>query len=181
VQRILHQSADAIHGYINGNLVISLIAGVSAFVALSVLQIPYPLALALVVALFDLIPLVGGTLGAATAVLVALFVDPLRAGILAVYFLIYQQLENNVLQPLVYGRSVKLHPLAIFLAVLAGGQLLGILGALLAIPVAEIIRILGSEWFASRAQQTGGTPHDSTDDAPLEQITADAARPAARP
>ena len=174
LRRLLSQSANAIHGYVNGNLAISLIAGVSAFVAMTVLGMPYAVALALVVALFDLIPLIGGTLGAAVVVLVALFVSPVTAGILAVFFLIYQQVENNLLQPMVYGRSVSLHPLAIFLAVLAGGQLLGILGALLAIPIAEIIRILGADWLAGRAMETGGTAHGAYDDVPIEQATADA-------
>lgn len=178
LHRILSQLGDAIHAYVNGNLLISLIAGLAAFVAMSLLRVPYAVALALVVALLDLIPLVGSTLGAALAVLVALFVDPVRAVILAVYFLVYQQIENNLLQPLVYGRSVKLHPLGVFVAVLAGGELLGILGAVMAIPVAEIIRILAVEWLASRARETGGRPHSPDDDAPLEQVTADATGPA---
>jgi predicted PurR-regulated permease PerM len=83
-------------------------------------------------------------------VIVGFFVSPLTAIILLVYFIVYQQVENNVLQPLVYGRSVKLHPLVVFLAVLVGGQLLGILGALIAIPIAEIIRIVAAEWLVSR-------------------------------
>ena len=175
LRRVLGQSAGAIHGYINGNLVISLIAGVSTFIILTILRVPYAVALALVVALFDLIPLVGSTLGALVVVIVALFIDPTKALILLGFFLVYQQIENNVLQPLVYGKSVSLHPLAIFLAVLAGGQLLGILGALLAIPVAEIIRIIGTEYLASRARETGGVVHGTHDDAPIDQVTADAA------
>ncbi|MBA2451128.1 MAG: AI-2E family transporter, partial [Chloroflexi bacterium] len=163
LRRLLGQAAGAIHGYVNGNLVISLIAGVAAFIAMTILGMPYSVALALIVALFDLIPLVGGILGAAVAVLVALFVNPVTAGLLAVYFLVYQQIENNILQPMVYKRSVSLHPLAIFVAVLVGAQLLGILGALLAIPVAEILRILGAEWLAGRAQETGGTVHGPHD------------------
>jgi predicted PurR-regulated permease PerM len=150
LHRILGQSADAVHGYINGNLFISLIAGVAAFVAITLVGVPYAVPLALVIALFDLIPLVGSTIGSAIVLIVALLVDPIKALILAGYFVLYQQVENNVLQPLVYGRSVRLHPLVIFLAVLVGGELLGILGALLAIPVAEVIRILGAEWLASR-------------------------------
>jgi predicted PurR-regulated permease PerM len=130
-----------------------------------------------VVALFDLIPLVGSTFGAAVVVLVALSIDPIKAVMLAGFFLVYQQIENNILQPLVYGRSISLHPLAIVLAVLAGGQLLGILGALLAILMAEIIRILGVKWLASRALETGGRPHDPRDGAPIERLTADAAGP----
>ncbi len=149
-RRILDQSAGAVSGYISGNLTISLIAGVATFAVLTVLQMPYALILALVVALFDLVPLIGATLGAAAVSVVGLFVDPVKGGILIVFFLIYQQVENNVLQPLVYGRSVQLHPLAVFLAVLAGGEILGILGALLAIPIAEIIRILVVDWLDSR-------------------------------
>jgi predicted PurR-regulated permease PerM len=175
LRRLLAESARAVSGYITGNLVISLIAGVAAFVALTILRMPYAVALALVIALFDLIPLVGATLGAAIVVIVGLFVEPVKGAALAAYFLVYQQIENNVLQPLVYGRSVQLHPLAVFLAVLAGGELLGILGALLAIPVAEIIRILGAEWLASRARQTGGEAHGTEEATPIDQVVADAA------
>lgn len=163
LHRITAASARAVSGYVTGNLAISLIAGVVTFAALTVLRVPYALALALVVALLDLIPLVGATLGAVICIVIAFFVGPLTAVLVVVFFVVYQQLENNILQPLVYGRSVHLHPLAIFVAVLAGGQLLGILGALLAIPVAEIIRILLVEWYASRpraAAQTLATPPD---------------------
>jgi predicted PurR-regulated permease PerM len=180
LHRILGLSADAIHGYVNGNLVISLIAGLAAFGALTALSLPYAVALGLVIALFDLIPMVGSMLGAAIVVGVVVFLDPVKAGLLVVFFLLYQQLENNVLQPLVYGRSVKLHPLAIFLAVLAGGNLLGILGALLAIPVAEILRILAAEWLASRAEEDGGIPHTADEDVSLGTATADAMAPEAR-
>ena len=177
LRRLLGQAAAAIHGYVNGNLAISLIAGIAAYVAMTLLGMPYAVALALVVALFDLIPLVGGTLGAAVVILVALFVNPVTAGILAGFFLVYQQVENNLLQPMVYGRSVSLHPLVIFVAVLAGSQLLGILGALLAIPIAEILRILAVEWLAGRARETGGVPHSADDQVPIERIAVDAAGP----
>jgi len=164
---VLSESSHAVYGYLSGNLVISLIAGIASFLAMSALRLvsdegmPFSLALALVVALLDLIPLVGATLGAAVVVLVALFVQPVFAAVLAVYFLIYQQIENNVLQPVVYGRSVHLHPLAIFVAVLVGAELLGILGALLAIPVAEIIRILSVAYVGHARDEAGAvdTPH----------------------
>ena len=154
-RRLLAQSARAVHGYITGNLAISVIAGAAVFGVLAVLHVRYAVALALIVAVLDLIPLVGATLGAGVVVLVGPFVSPLTAVILVVYFALYQQLENNVLQPLVYGRSVHLHPLAIFIAVLVGADLLGILGALIAIPVAEILRLLGAEWLAARRQRAG--------------------------
>lgn len=174
MRRILGQSARAVYGYISGNLTISLICGVGVFIAMTILRLPYAVALALIVALLDLLPLVGATLGAVLVVLVALFIDPVKGLILLGYFVVYQQIENNVLQPLVYGRSVKLHPLAVFLAVLAGGQLLGILGALLAIPIAEIIRILSAEWLATRARAKGGEPHGTEATTPIEQVAADA-------
>lgn len=177
LQRMLGDAAQAVHGYVGGNLLISLIAGTAAFAVLSLLGMPYAVALGLVIALFDLIPLVGSLIGAAIVVLVALFVDPVKAGVLAVFFLLYQQVENNVLQPVVYGRSVKLHPLVIFLAVLAGGNLLGILGALIAIPVAEILRIVLAEWLASRAQETGGIPHAPTENLPIDQVADEATGP----
>ncbi len=180
LRRLLGQSAGAIHGYINGNLIISLIAGVAAFVVMTIMDftlpggMPYAVVLALIIALLDLIPLVGATLGAAIVILVGFFIGVPQGLILLVYFIIYQQIENNVLQPLVYGRSVQLHPLAIFLAVLAGGQLLGILGALLAIPIAEIIRILGAEFLAGRAEEAGGVVHSTQSSVPIDQVAHDA-------
>jgi predicted PurR-regulated permease PerM len=158
LRKLLDQASGAVSGYITGNLLISLIAGFSTFIFLKLpfVAMPYAVILALIVALFDLVPLVGATIGAIVVSLVGLFVDPLTGIILIVFFLIYQQIENNILQPLVYGRSVRLHPLVIFLAVLAGGELLGILGALLAIPVAEIARILLADWFDRRAVVAAG-------------------------
>jgi predicted PurR-regulated permease PerM len=153
LRRLVDQAAGAVSGYITGNLTISLIAGACtfAFLSLPVIAMPYAIVLALIIAIFDLIPLVGATIGAAIVSIVGLFYEPRIGIILIIFFLVYQQFENNVLQPLVYGRSVKLHPIVVFLAVLAGGELLGILGALLAIPVAEIIRILLVDWLERRA------------------------------
>ena len=150
VRSILGQSAGAVSGYISGNLAISFIAGVTTFILLVVLGIPYPAALALLVAVLDLIPLVGATLGAVIVIVVALFVAWWKALILLIFFLVYQQFEGSVLQPMVYSRAVHLNGLTIFSAVLVGGLLLGIPGALLAIPVAEIIRIVATDVLAYR-------------------------------
>lgn len=150
MRRLLEQSGKAISGYITGNLVISLVCGVTTFIVLVVLGLPYPAALALLVALLDLIPLVGATLGGALLVIVGLFVSPWKAVILLVYILVYQQIEGSVLQPMVYSRAVQLHPLLIFVSVLVGAALLGIPGALLAIPVAEIIRVVAIDLLAYR-------------------------------
>ena len=150
MRRLLSKSAGAISGYITGNLAISVICGITTFVVLLLLGMPYAAPLALLVAVLDLIPLVGATLGGALLVVVGLFVEPWKAVVLLVYIVVYQQVEGSVLQPLVYSKAVQLNGLVILIALLVGGQLLGIPGALLAIPVAEIIRIVVTELLAYR-------------------------------
>lgn len=138
-------------GYVTGNLVISLIAGVAAGILLAILGVPYAVALGLLVALLDLIPLAGATLAAVAVTLVALAANGLTAGIVVlVYFVVYQQLENHVLQPLVYGRTVQLSPLAVLISVLVGAQVAGVLGALGAIPVAGTLQVLLVDWQRHR-------------------------------
>src|ERR687889_722669 len=159
VRRLLSKSAGAISGYITGNLAISVICGVTTFVVLLLLGMPYAAPLALLVAVLDLIPLVGATLGGALLVIVGLFVEPWKAVVLLIFVLVYQQVESNLLQPLVYSQAVQLNGLVILIALLVGGQLLGIPGALLAIPVAEIIRIVVTEVGAyRRAERAAGEP-----------------------
>ena len=129
-------------GYVSGNLLISLIAGVASFVVLYALSVPYAVALALIVALLDLIPLAGATIAAIVVCTVG-FLHSTTAGIvLAIFFIIYQQLENHFLQPVIYGRTVRLSPLAVLVAVLVGAELAGVIGALGAIPVAGAIQVL---------------------------------------
>src|SRR5215211_3119651 len=152
VRRLLSQSAGAISGYITGNLAISVICGVTTFIVLLILGMPYAAPLALLVAVLDLVPLVGATLGGALLVIVGLFVEPWKAVVLLVFVLIYQQVESNFLQPMVYSKAVQLNGLVILIALMVGAQLLGIPGALLAIPVAEIIRIVVTELLAYRRE-----------------------------
>src|SRR3712207_4882643 len=97
------------------------VCGVVTFVVLSVLGMPYAGALALLVAVLDLIPLVGATLGGALLVIVGLFVAPWKAVVLLVYIVVYQQVEGSVLQSMVYSHAVQLSGLVIFIAVLVGG------------------------------------------------------------
>jgi predicted PurR-regulated permease PerM len=159
VRRILGRAAGAVSGYVSGNLAISVICGVTTFVVLLILGMPYAAPLALLVAVLDLIPLVGATLGGALLVIVGLFVEPWKAVVLLIFVLVYQQVESNFLQPMVYSQAVQLNGLVILIALLVGGQLLGIPGALLAIPVAEIIRILVTEILAyRRSRQAASGP-----------------------
>ena len=170
VRRILGQAGGAISGYITGNLSISVICGVTTFVVLLLLGMPYAAPLALLVAVLDLIPLVGATLGGALLVIVGLFVEPWKAVVLLVFVLVYQQVESNFLQPMVYSKAVQLNGLVILIALLVGGQLLGIPGALLAIPVAEIIRIVVTELLAyRRGDQEANEPAVASSPNPSEQ------------
>lgn len=130
-------------GFVRGALAIALIAGVVTAVLLSVLGVQYAIALGLVVALLDLIPLAGATLAAVVVSTIAFLGDSVAVGItVLVFFIVYQQVENHVLYPLIYSRTVQLSPLAILIAVLIGASLAGILGALAAIPVAGVIQVV---------------------------------------
>ena len=136
--------------YVTGNLLISLIAGTATTIVLLVLGVPFALALGLLVAILDLIPLAGATLGAVVVTLVALTDSTTTAIVVLVYFVVYQQLENHLLQPLIYGRTVRLSPLAILFSVLVGAEVAGVIGALAAIPVGGTIQILLDHWHDSR-------------------------------
>ena len=149
-RKIGHDIYLTVGGYVTGNLLISLIAGISSTVVLMIMGVPYAVALGVLVAVLDLIPLAGATLAAIIVTTVA-FIDGIPQGIvLLIFFIVYQQLENHVLQPLVYSRTVQLSPLAILIAVLIGAKIAGILGALAAIPVAGTIQVLLLGWLAER-------------------------------
>ncbi|GGS95370.1 AI-2E family transporter [Nonomuraea spiralis] len=139
---ITEQILTGIGGYVAGNVLISVIAGVLTWIFLSIAGVQYALALALVVALTDLIPLVGATIGAVLVTGVALL-QSLPAGIAcAIFFVVYQQIENYFIYPRVMKRSVDVTPAVTVIAALFGGALLGIVGALLAIPVAAAIALI---------------------------------------
>jgi predicted PurR-regulated permease PerM len=140
-------------GYVTGNLTISVVAGAASTAVLLVLGVPYAVALGLIVGILDLIPLAGATIAAIIVSAVG-FLHSTTAGIaLVIFFVIYQQLENHVLQPLVYGRTVQLSPLIVLIAVLMGAELAGVIGALGAIPVAGSIQVLVVDWLAERRRR----------------------------
>jgi len=139
-------------GYVTGNLLISLIAGVLTTVVLLIMGVPYAVALGLIVAILDLIPLAGATIAAILIGVVA-FLHSIPAGIVVViFFVLYQQVENHLLQPVIYGRTVQLSPLAVLISILIGAELAGVLGALAAIPVAGSIQVLLLDWRRHRTQ-----------------------------
>lgn len=141
-KRIGHKLTEAVGGYVNGNLVLSLIAGVFTYVLLLAFGVPYALALAALVAITDLIPLVGATIGTIALALVALTQGIVPSIIITSLMLVYQFVEGNILQPIIYGKSVRLSQLLILVATVIGGLLGGIVGVLISIPVAAAAQIL---------------------------------------
>ncbi|MFI6538048.1 AI-2E family transporter [Nonomuraea sp. NPDC050547] len=145
VQLLGDEILNRVGGYVAGNLIISFIAGVTSFFFLSIAGVPYALPLSLIVAITDLIPLIGAGIGAAVATLVALFVSVPVAIATLVFFVVYQQIENYLIAPRVMKSSVDVPAATTIVAALIGGALLGVVGALLAIPVAAAVQLIVGE------------------------------------
>lgn len=151
LNRLFDRTGVAVGSYVRGALLQALIAGVLAWIVLVALGVPYPLALALVVFLLDLVPLLGATLGAVIVGLVTLFQDfPTATIVWTVWSIIYQQVENSVIQPRIQSRAVDVEPFVVLVAVLFGSTLFGVFGALLAIPAAATIQIAIREYAEFR-------------------------------
>jgi len=138
-------------GYVAGALTISSINGLITFITLTILKVPFAVPLAVLMFFFGLIPLVGATIGGAIILVVKLFTNfPTATIVYAIVLILYQQLENNVLQPFVYKRTVNVPPLAVIVAILAGSSILGVIGALVAIPIAAALQIVIREFYDLR-------------------------------
>ncbi len=156
ISRALDHIGSAVGNYVGGVLVQATIAGISSFIVLSILGVPFAAPLALLVFLFDLIPVVGATIAAVAVAIVTIFVDfPVALIVWALYAIVYQQIENYVIQPQIQRRAVAVEPLVILIAVLFGATLFGVPGALLAIPAAASIQIALREWMAYRRDVAG--------------------------
>jgi predicted PurR-regulated permease PerM len=151
LHRLFERIGNAIGNYVAGALLQATIAGVSSWIMLTILGVDFALPLAVIVFLLDLVPLVGATLGAIVVGIVTLFADfPIDTIVWAVFAIVYQQVENNVIQPRIQARAVQLEPLIVLISVLFGSALFGVLGALLAIPVAAAIQITIREYLLLR-------------------------------
>ena len=161
IGRALDHIGNAVGNYVAGALLQATIAGITSFIVLTILGVPFAGPLALVVFLFDLIPLVGATLGAVLVAVVTVFVNfPVALIVWVIYAIAYQQVENYVIQPQIQRRAVAVEPFVVLVAVLFGSTLFGIVGALLAIPAAASIQIAIREWMAYRREVVVG-PDDS--------------------
>jgi predicted PurR-regulated permease PerM len=145
----------AVADYVLGNIVISVLATIATWIVLTILGVPYALSLGFLVGFFDLIPLVGATLGAIFVALATVTVDfPTATIVWLAFIIVWQRFEDYVVQPLVYGKALRVNPIVTIVSVLAGASLLGILGALLAIPIAAAIQIILRDWWTHREYGT---------------------------
>jgi predicted PurR-regulated permease PerM len=186
VAEVVNVVVDKVGGYMIGNLIISVFAGVSAFIVLAALRVPYALPLAFAVAIADLIPLIGATLGAAICVLVAVISTDIwpTAVIVLLFFVVYQQVENYLIAPRVLRNTVDLSSVAVLLAALIGGSVMGVPGALMAIPVVAAIKVLLSPTIAALNEPPpaeSGTPSASPTSGPPSPVAISGSAPPADP
>jgi predicted PurR-regulated permease PerM len=157
-KRVVDLLVDKVGGYMIGNIIISIFAGVFSYVTFRLLGVPFAVPLAVLVAVFDMIPMIGATLGAVVGVTVALFTSPLwpTTVLVAAFFVAYQQIENYLIAPRVLKTTVDIGASAVLLAGLIGATLLGLVGALMAIPVAAALNVLLNERLAAREAAAAG-------------------------
>jgi predicted PurR-regulated permease PerM len=159
LQRSLDHIGSAVGGYVAGALTVAAIAGILAYLVLLILGVPFRAPLAVLVGLFSLIPLVGATIAAVIVGIVTLFTDfPTATIVWAIWAVLYQQIENNLIQPQIQKRTVNVHPFITIVAVLFGSSLLGVLGAIVAIPIAASIQILLREYWDWRTMSIRDKP-----------------------
>jgi predicted PurR-regulated permease PerM len=172
VRMVAADASKAVSGYMLGNFLISIIAGSSTYVVLRILGVPYAEVLALWVAFADLIPLVGATLGAIPAVGIA-FIHGVPAGVIVlIFYIVYQQFENHVLQVAVMSKTVDVDPLTVLISVLVGVELFGFLGALLAIPFAGILQVVLRNVYDPDTGQFKREPTIGEDEVPISELRA---------
>jgi predicted PurR-regulated permease PerM len=154
LSRVIDRTGRAVSGYVQGALTVALIAGVQTYLVLMILGVPFRAPLAVMAALFSLVPLVGATIAAVLIGIVTLFTHfPTATIVWAIWAVVYQQLENNLIQPQIQKRTVQVQPFIVLVAVLFGSTLLGVVGALVAIPLAATIQIVLREWWDYRREQ----------------------------
>lgn len=139
---LINEMGTTVSGYIRGQAVVSVIMGFLVFAGMYFLRVDYPLVLGLLCALTEAIPIIGPIIGAAPAVFLAYLTAPELAAKVVVFFLVIHQLENHIIVPKVMGRSIDLHPVTVIISLLIGGQLMGIVGMILAVPVAALLKVL---------------------------------------
>ena len=161
LERVFDRVGRAVGNYVAGALAQATIAALAAYIVLTILGVPFAAPLALIIFFLDLIPLVGATIGAVLVGVVTLFQDfPTATIVWAIFSIVYQQVENNLIQPQIQRRAVEINPFLVIVSVLFGSALLGVLGALVAVPVAASIQIGLREYLDYREIRPRPEPED---------------------
>ena len=150
IRHLLKAIRLRLQGWMTGTLLAMLFLGVGVGIGLWILGVPLPLPFALIAGLFELIPIIGSFVGGFLPALVALTISPLRLVLVLVLFLLLNQIDTHIFQPIVMGQQVDLHPIAVIVAVLVMGELLGLIGVIFAIPAAVVVTTLFDE-FTSKS------------------------------
>lgn len=170
VSHVLARIGVAISGYVEGLWKLSLLSALSVTIVLLILGVPYPLVFGLIALVAETIPVIGPMISAIPAIFVAYTATtPNTALLLAVFYIIYYTMDSQMLQPIVMGKKINLHPVVILLALMIGGKLFGILGMLFAMPVAAVYRVLYDELW----HYDGEEPGESSKDIVEEDIVTD--------
>ncbi|MBU1000217.1 AI-2E family transporter [Patescibacteria group bacterium] len=145
IRKLIIKIEEKLGAWMRGQLVLTLIIGVLSYIGLTILNIPYALPLAMVAGIMEVVPVIGPIVSALPAIFLALTISPVLSVGVTIMYLLIQQLENHLIVPQVMKRAVGLNPLVVILAIAIGGKLLGISGALLAVPAAVVIQIIAIE------------------------------------
>lgn len=180
-RRVARDVSRSVTGYVLGNLSTSLIAGVVVYITLRVVGVPFAFLFGLWVAMVDLLPLVGGLLAGVPTVAIAFIHSPTAGIVTVIVFLVYQQIENHVLNPIIMSKTVRLNPLWVMLSVLVGADLGGFVGALLAIPAAGAVQVVARDIWDERRGQLKAEPTVGADEVPVSASDgADGGEPSGR-
>ncbi len=142
VRNVIEELSIVISGYIRGQVLISVVIGVIVFCGMYILKIDYPLVLGLLAACTETIPIIGPIVGSIPAIMLAYLVSPALALKVIIFYIIVHQIENHIVVPNIMGHTIALHPVVVIISLLIGGQLLGIIGMMLAVPTAAILRVV---------------------------------------
>lgn len=179
----LTKKADmAVGGYLRGQLLITLFIGVFIYIGLSIINVPLALAISFLAAIFNLVPYLGPIIGVIPAVLLGFTVSPLTALWAVVIFILANQIEGNVLAPFILSKSTNLHPVTVLLAILAGAGMFGLLGALAAVPVVALLKVVLDEYLFQRSAYQDPVPLEvMAAGAPYVTPVAPSAKPVGTP
>ena len=142
IKRTTRKIEEKLGAWVRGQMALTLIIGTTSYIGLSLLGVPYALPLAILAGILEIVPVIGPIISAIPAIMIAFLISPLTAGLVAIMYFIIQQLENHLIVPQVMKKAVGLNPLVVIIAVAIGGKLLGIAGALLAVPITVVAQII---------------------------------------